>query len=79
MRLRVKANDENAFYGQHLWKEILVDPNDLVGYVDPDDTESEDQAVIVESKRLARHLLTERVSELAENQLTSHQLTVFKL
>ncbi len=79
MRLRVKANDPNAFYGQHLWKEILVDPNDLVGYVDPDATGSEDQAIIVESHRLARNLLTQRVSQLADKELTSHQLTVFKL
>ncbi len=79
MRLRVKANDENSFYGQHLWKEILVDPNDLVGYVDSDATESEDQAIILEAKRYARHLLIDRVSKLAAKELTPHQLTVFEL
>ncbi len=79
MRIRVKPGDENAFYGQHLWKEILVDPNDLVGYVDPDATESEDQAIIVESKRLARTMLVKRVCELAKKELTPHQLTVFEL
>lgn len=79
MKIRANTNDPNAFYGQHLWKEILVDPNDLISYVDPKAAESNDDTIINEAHQLARALLVNRVTELAEQELTPHQLIVFRL
>lgn len=75
------SNDENEVYGQFKWKEVLCDPRDLNNFVAPDVNlqNAERASIIKQARDKARHELFTRLLELATENFTEHQKSVFTL
>lgn len=80
-RPHFNSSDENEFYGQFKWKEICCDPHDLNNYAGTEQNlhKSEENAILREARRKARHELFKSLLQLVENYFTEHQKKVFFL
>lgn len=64
---------------QHIWKEVLIQPELFSPIIELEDATEGEIAVIKEAKLLIHQLLFDRVVELTTNHFTDHQKVVLAL
>lgn len=64
---------------QHIWKEILIQPELFAPVVEIPDATDNEITVIKEAKSLVQQLLFDRMIEIALSKFTPHQLVVLAL
>ena len=64
---------------QHIWKEILIQPELFSSPVELEDHTEQEMSIIKEAKILVQQLLFDRVVELTTNHFTDHQKVVLAL
>lgn len=64
---------------QHIWKEILVQPELFAPVIELEDISENEISIIKEAKLLIQQLLFDRVVELTSNHFTDHQKVVLAL
>lgn len=72
-----KKNKSSA--DQHIWKEILIQPELFAPPVDMPDMSEDETAVIKEAKLVVQQLLLDRLTDLAFECFTPHQKKVLAL
>ena len=76
---KVKTQQSSSSNDQHIWKEILIQPELFSPIVELEDATEGEIAVIKEAKLLIHQLLFDRVVELTANHFTEHQKIVLAL
>lgn len=74
-----KAQPHQPASDQHIWKEILIQPELFSPIIELEDASEGEIAVIKEAKLLIHQLLFDRVVELTTNHFTDHQKIVLAL
>jgi predicted DNA-binding protein YlxM (UPF0122 family) len=76
---KTKSTVNDANLEQHLWKEVILQPELFASVIDIPDASDEEIAVIKDAKLLISELLFDRVVELATHHFTKHQNIVLAL
>lgn len=74
-----KKKKKKSAHDQHIWKEILIQPELFAPIVDIPDATNDEMAVIKEAKMIMQQLLFDRMQELATSNFTDHQKIVLAL
>lgn len=76
---KAQSTEQNTPIDQHVWKEVIVQPELLSDMVEATDLNEKEIAVIKEAKILLHQMLFDRVVELTSDHFTGHQKTVLAL
>lgn len=74
-----KKKNKTSNADQHIWKELLIQPELFATPIELPDHSEQEAAIIKEAKLLIQQLLFDRVIEITSSHFTPHQKTVLAL